>query len=222
MKKALSLIACCALTAVLTACGGSASASVEPTVQPTAQPNAEPAATAVPEPQAAEIADFESASPMENTTLVAYFSCTGTTAGIAELIAEQANADLYTITPAQPYSSDDLNYNDDSCRANQEMNDDTARPELGGDEIDPTPYTTVYLGYPIWWGTAPRIIQTFIESNDLTGKTVYLFCTSGSSGIDKSLRDLQNLYPDINFAAGQRFSRNASAEDITAWLDGLA
>lgn len=222
MKKALSLIACCALAAVLAACGGSASASAEPTVQPTAQPTAEPAATAVPEPQAEEIADSESIQPMENTILVAYFSCTGTTAGIAELIAEQANADLYTITPAQPYSSDDLNYNDDSCRANQEMNDDTARPELGGDEIDLTPYTTVYLGYPIWWGTAPRIIQTFIESNDLTGKTVYLFCTSGSSGIDKSLRDLQTLYPDINFAAGQRFSGNASAEDITAWLDGLA
>ncbi len=218
MKKALSLIACCALAAVLAACGGSASASAEPTVQPTAKP----AATAAPEPQAAEIADSESASPMENTTLVAYFSCTGTTAGIAELIAEQANAELYPITPAQPYSSDDLNYSDDNCRANQEMNDDTARPELGGDEIDLPPYTTVYLGYPIWWGTVPRIIQTFIESSDLTGKTVYLFCTSGSSGIDKSLRDLQTLYPDINFAAGQRFSGNASAEDITAWLDGLA
>lgn len=218
MKKALSLIACCALAAVLAACGGSASASAEPTAQPTA----EPAATAAPEPQAAETADSESTQPTENTTLVAYFSCTGTTAGIAELIAEQATADLYAITPAQPYTSDDLNYNDDSCRANQEMNDDTARPELGGDEIDLTSYTTVYLGYPIWWGTAPRIIQTFIESNDLTGKTVYLFCTSGSSGIDKSLRDLQTLYPDINFAAGQRFSGNASAEDITAWLDGLA
>ncbi len=222
MKKALSLIACCALAAVLAACGGSASASAEPTVQPTAQPTAEPAATAVPEPQAEEIADSESIQPMENTILVAYFSCTGTTAGIADLIAEQTNADLYPITPAQPYSSDDLNYSDDNCRANQEMNDDTARPELGGDEIDLTPYTTVYLGYPIWWGTVPRIIQTFIESSDLTGKTVYLFCTSGSSGIDKSLRDLQTLYPYINFAAGQRFSGNASAEDITAWLDGLA
>ena len=154
-------------------------------------------------------------------TLVAYFSCTGNTKNIADKIAVQENADLYAITPAQPYTSDDLNYNDNSCRANQEMDDASARPALGGEKLDLTGYDTLYLGYPIWWGTAPRIIQTFLESYNLEGKTVYLFCTSGSSGVDKSLNDLKKLYPKINFAAAHRFSGRATDQDVSAWLTTL-
>lgn len=89
------------------------------------------------------------------------------------------NADLYEIVPAQPYSSDDLNYNNDSCRANLEMNDEDARPEIAKDLSAAENADAIYIGYPIWWGTAPKIIYTFLESYDLSGKAIYLFCTSG-------------------------------------------
>jgi len=216
MKKLVSLFALLGLMTALVACASAASSSTAA--------SSSSAASSVPEAASSEAAPASAVSETSTEcshTLVAYFSCTGTTEGIAQKLAEQTDAALYVITPAQPYTTDDLNYNDNSCRANQEMNDASARPELGGEEINLSPYDTIYLGYPIWWGTAPRIIQTFIESHDWDGKTVYLFCTSGSSGAEKSLHDLQNLYPDINFAAAKRFSANASDSDISGWLDSL-
>ncbi len=183
------------------------------------------AASATSSSESVPVSSVSSAASSEKTaasdTLVAYFSCTGNTKNIADKIAAQEKADLYAITPAQPYTSDDLNYNDNSCRANQEMDDASARPALGGEKLDLTGYDTLYLGYPIWWGTAPRIIQTFLESYNLEGKTVYLFCTSGSSGVDKSLNDLKKLYPKINFAAAHRFSGRATDQDVSAWLTTL-
>lgn len=216
MKKLASLFALLGLMTVLAACGASAASS-------SAAPSAS-ASSAVPEAASSEAAPASAVSeaPAECPhTLVAYFSCTGNTEGVARKLADQTDAAVYVITPAQPYTADDLNYNNNSCRANQEMNDASARPELGGEDIDLSPYTTVYLGYPIWWGTAPRIIQTFLESHEWDGKTVYLFCTSGSSGAEKSLSDLQSSYPDINFAAAKRFSASASDSDISGWLDSL-
>lgn len=156
-----------------------------------------------------------------NNTLVAYFSATGTTKAVAEKIAARTGAELYAITPAQPYTSDDLNYNDNNSRANREMNDASARPELAGEPIKLDSYDTIYLGYPIWWGTAPRIIESFLDSQNCEGKTVYLFCTSGSSGAEKSLKDLQELYPKVDFAAANRFSAKASDADVSNWLNGL-
>lgn len=98
------------------------------------------------------------------------------------------------------------------------MNDDSARPAIQQTLNSLSGYDTIYLGYPIWWGTAPRIINTFLESYDLTGKTLYLFCTSGSSGIEQSLSDLHTLYPDLNIADRQRFSSDASDEEMESWL----
>jgi flavodoxin len=162
--------------------------------------------------------------PEENSygsqVAVVYFSATGTTAEIAKMITDETESDLFEIVPQIPYSSDDLNYNDDNCRANMEQNDDSARPEISNDLSLVESYDTVYLGYPVWWGTVPRIIQTFIENYDLSDATVYTFCTSGGSGIEKSISDLQTMYPDVNIVSGKRLN-DATADDIHSWIEEL-
>lgn len=125
--------------------------------------------------------------------------------------------DIFEIIPENMYTADDLNYNDDNCRANQEMNDDSARPAISNDLSVVSEYDVIYLGYPIWWGTAPRIIQTFIENYDISGATVYMFCTSGGSGIESSISDLQMLYPDINIVDGKRLN-DVTETDIREWI----
>lgn len=116
------------------------------------------------------------------------------------------------------YTSGDLNYNDDNCRAIQEMKDDSARPAIGNDLSAVSEYDVIYLGYPIWWGTEPRIIQTFMESYDISEATVYGFCTSGSSGIEQSISDLQELYPHMNIAGGKRLN-NATEAEVKEWIN---
>lgn len=148
---------------------------------------------------------------------VVYFSATGTTAEVAKLIAEETGADIFEIVPEEAYTSDDLNYNDDGCRANKEMNDETARPAISSDLSAVSEYDVIYLGYPIWWGTAPRIIQTFLENYDISQAAVYTFCTSGGSGIQQSVKDLQSLYSNINMVSGKRFSGAADA-DVKEWI----
>lgn len=117
-------------------------------------------------------------------------------------------------------SSNKDSVNDDNCRANQEMNDESARPAISNDLSAVSEYDVIYLGYPIWWGTAPRIIQTFIESYDISGAMVYMFCTSGGSGIEKSISDLQQLYPDVNIVDGKRLN-DATELDIREWIRSL-
>ena len=154
-------------------------------------------------------------------SIVVYFSGTGNTKQVAETMAAALGTKTLEIVPKEPYTEADLNYNDDGCRANREMQDDHARPGIDGDLSEVSEYETIYLGYPIWWGTAPRIIQTFMESYDLSGKTVYTFCTSGGSGIDQSVSDLKDAYQEVNIAGGHRFSRNDTQETIQEWLDSL-
>ena len=149
-----------------------------------------------------------------------YFSGTGNTREAANILMKEAEADIFEIIPEDIYTSDDLNYNDDNCRANQEMNDDSARPAIRNDLSAVSEYNVIYLGYPIWWGTAPRIIQTFIESYDISGATVYVFCTSGSSEIEQSISDLQKLYPDVNIAGGKRLN-NVTEVDVKEWINSL-
>ncbi|MDY4836133.1 MAG: flavodoxin [Frisingicoccus sp.] len=151
---------------------------------------------------------------------VVYFSGTGNTKAVAEVMAEKTEADIYEIIPSEEYTDVDLNYNDNNCRANKEQNDDTSRPEIRNDLSATCDYDAIYLGYPIWWGTVPRIIQTYIEQYDLSDVTIYTFCTSGSSGIERSIQDLQEWYPDINIVSGKRFD-GADESDIQAWLDSL-
>jgi flavodoxin len=154
-------------------------------------------------------------------TLVIYFSCTGTTKGVAEKLANVTGADLHEIVPAVPYTAEDLNYNDRSTRATSEQDHPDTRPEIGGEDVDLSGYTTVYIGYPIWWGEEPRILCTFVESHDFTGMTVIPFCTSGGSGIGRSGKDLEQLAGTGTWLDGARHSGGISEDELKAWVDSL-
>ena len=151
-------------------------------------------------------------------TLVVYFSATGTTKGVAEQIASFTGADTYEITAAQPYTSDDLNYNDSDSRTTKEQNDKSARPEISSEKLDLAAYDTIYIGYPIWWGEEPRIMDTFVESYDFSGKTMIPFCTSGGSGIGSSGDNLEENAGSGNWLEGERLS---SSSDIEEWINSL-
>ena len=167
----------------------------------------------------AESQTEDAAVPDEkNDVLVAVFSATGTTKAIAEKIVNLTNADFYEITPSVPYTSDDLNWHDDESRTSKEQNDDGARPEIGSEDISLGGYKTVYLGYPIWWGQAPRIMSTFVEKYDFAGITVIPFCTSGSSDIGNSDDTLAELSGSGNWIQGKRFSGSTSEDELREWI----
>lgn len=134
------------------------------------------------------------------------------------IILKELDADLIEIEPENPYTAEDLNYNSDNCRANQEQNDDNARPVIAN-EINVDDYNTIYLGYPIWWGTVPKIILTFLDTHNLDGKTVIPFCTSGGSGISRSQRDLENYSQNINWQTGRGFTGGSSQRDVAEWVN---
>ena len=153
--------------------------------------------------------------------LVAYFSATGNTENIAEHLTSILDADLCEIVPEEPYTSEDLDYSNSDCRANQEQNDPTARPAISGGVKDLEDYEVIFLGYPIWWGDAPKIISTFLETYDFDGKTIVPFCTSGNSSIGSSADNLEALKQDATWLEGQRFSGSASRETVSQWVDSL-
>lgn len=136
-------------------------------------------------------------------TLVAYFSASGVTARKAQQLAKELGADLHEIKPAVAYTSADLDWMDKNSRNVLEKDDPSSRPELAEKSFDASAYDEVYIGFPIWWYTAPRIINSFLESGDFAGKNIHLFATSGGSGIKKSLDDLKKDYPDLNFVDGK-------------------
>lgn len=185
------------------------------------QPNSTPAETPSDPPENSSAPVPTAVPETASHILVAYFSATHNTENIANHIktALGEEADLYQITPAVPYTSADLNYNTD-CRANREQNDPSARPELSGTVPQLEQYDVVFLGYPIWWGRAPKILYTFLESHDMTGKTVIPFCTSGSSPYhDGGIREL--VGSDTTWLTGQRFSGGASASSVAEWVASL-
>lgn len=148
---------------------------------------------------------------------IVYFSATGTTRTVAEYIKDETKGDIFEIIPKEKYTSDDLNYNNSNSRANKEQNDSKVRPEIAN-SIDISNYEVVFIGYPIWWGNLPRIIQTFMENTDLSGKTVIPFCTSGSSGISTSENTLKS-YSNINWISGKRLGTSKS--EVTNWINSL-
>ncbi len=155
--------------------------------------------------------------------LVAYFSATGTTKKLAEYAAEVTGADLYEIVPAEPYSDADLDWNDKNSRTSIEMNHDSVRPAINGSVSDMESYTIVFIGYPIWWGDAPHIIDTFMGSYDFSGKTIVPFCTSGSSGIGSSAEELHDYTDEsVTWLDGERLKSGSSKEDIASWISGLS
>lgn len=153
--------------------------------------------------------------------LVVYFSCTNTTKGIADRIASVAGSSTYRIKPETPYTYNDLDYNNSSSRANREQNDTSARPTIAGTSENLSNYDVIFLGYPIWWGKAPKIIFTFLESQNLAGKTIVPFCTSHSSGLGTSDTELHSSASQAEWKDGRRFSGDESEATVKDWIEGL-
>ena len=149
--------------------------------------------------------------------IVVFFSCTGNTKPIAECIRDELNADIYEIKAKVPYTDDDIRYDADT-RAYKEQHDPSARPEIDGELPDLSGYDTVYIGYPIWHGEAPRIVYTFLEGVDMSGKTIVPFCTSAESPVGSSAENLHPLAPDAIWRDGTRFAIGATKEEIADWL----
>ncbi len=209
MKKGIALFLMISLVLVCAGCG-SAPAQTASEPVPEKAPEQTPAETPAPvqEPE----------SVPHSSVLVVYFSATGTTRGVAERIAALTGGDLAEIVPAQPYTAEDLNYNDRSTRATVEQNTADARPEIAN-EISLEGYTTVYLGYPIWWGQAPRILSTFAESHDFTGITVIPFCTSGGSGAGRTGETLGEQAGTGTFLTSTRLDAGISEADLQSWIN---
>ena len=149
--------------------------------------------------------------------LVAYFSATGTTARAARRVAEAVGADLFEIAPETPYTAADLNWNDKNSRSSREMADEKCRPAVAGDSPDMSRYDTVFVGFPIWWYVEPRIVDTFLEAHDLSGKTVVPFATSGGSGLGKAPQRMAALAPGATVTEGRLLNGNPGADELRAW-----
>lgn len=154
--------------------------------------------------------------------LVAYFSASGNTASLAKKLAEAAGADLYEIKPAVPYTSEDLNWQNKQSRSSVEMSDKSSRPALADTNAKITDYDTIFVGFPVWWYTAPTIINTFLESYDFSGKTIVLFATSGGSSIVGTAKALKSsVSDDTKLIEGKVLNREASAASLKDWISGL-
>ena len=201
MKRLISILLCMLLVLGFTACGGSAD-----TEETQSETSAQAEATEATQTQA------------DKDVLVVYFSATGTTKGVAEKIASITGADMYEILAAQPYSEEDLDYNNEDSRTTKEMNDPEARPEIGSEDISLEGYKTVYIGYPIWHGQAPRIMSTFVEGHNFEGIKVIPFCTSGSSGIGDSAVTLEDQAGTGSWLEGERFDGSVSEDELESWI----
>ena len=240
MKRKISVLAAFLLAIGLTACGnneGQATNDTTQTIQAESSKQVEAADNTEEEEQQVETSEAASNTNdeivedtfTENTdgseenggTLVVYFSATGTTKGVAEKIAGITGADTYEIKAAQEYTDADLNWNDSSSRSTKEQNDSSARPEIGSDAVSLDGYTTIYIGYPIWWGEEPRIMDTFVENHSFDGITMIPFCTSSSSGIGRSGQNLADNAGSGTWLEGKRFGGGASEDEIKSWIEGL-
>ena len=226
MKKAIAILLSLTMILGLAACGNSASQTEQPSTEDTSVESK------------ADTKSAESSTDMENTeetepapetdtesegtkVLVVYFSATNTTEGVAEHIANGLNADIYEIVPEDPYTDADLNYNDNNSRTTIEMNDPNARPAISGSVENMEQYDIIFVGYPIWWGEAPRIVSTFMESYDFSGKTIVPFCTSGGSGIGSSASNLERLTSGATWLDGRRLNGSDSQDTVMEWVNGL-
>lgn len=153
--------------------------------------------------------------------LVAYFSASGTTAKAAKVLAKAADADLYEIKPAIPYTRADLNWMDKGSRSSVEMSDKHSRPALADTDAPIAGHDVIFLGFPIWWYVAPTIVNTFLESYDFTGKTIVLFATSGGSGLGKSAVSLRASVPGARIVDGRLLNGRLNADELKTWVSGL-
>ena len=211
MKKAIVILLSLTMILGLTACGNSASKTKQPSTEDTfveSKADTESAETST------NMENTDNQDAQEHKILVAYFSATGTTKGVAEHIANGLNADIYEIVPEEAYTDADLDYNDNNSRTTIEMNDPDARPAISGSVENMEQYDIIFVGYPIWWGEAPRIVSTFMESYDFSGKTIVPFCTSGGSGIGSSASNLERLTSGATWLDGRRLNGSDSQDTV--------
>ena len=220
-KKLLSILLAAVLVLSMAACGETVTENNMGQLQVQQEGTSSVEEPSAPHASSAPEAGKAGEETTEGSVLVAYFSATGNTEGIAQHLQNILDADLYEIVPEMPYTDEDLNYNNDSCRANQEQNDSAARPGITGTLENPEDYDVVFLGYPIWWGQAPKVMYTFLENCDFGDAAIVPFCTSGSSGIGSSADGLQELTANAQWLDGQRFSGGASQDEVAQWVDSL-
>ena len=154
-------------------------------------------------------------------TLVAYFSASGVTANVAKLLAEAAEADLFEIKPAVPYTNADLNWMDKKSRSTVEMQDKSSRPAIAAPCSNLADYDTIFVGFPIWWYVAPTIVNTFLESGDFSGKKIVLFATSGGSGFGKTVANLKDSAPGATIVEGKLLNGTQSVAGLKSWVDSI-
>ena len=215
MKKLTSILLVLVLIVSFAACSdksdnGSETATQSPTVSGSAQPEN-------------EAQNDGSNGAAKGKILVVYYSATGSTKAVAKTVADTVGADLFEITPVDPYTSDDLNWSNDNSRVSVEHNDESKR-NVPLTKVTPdnwADYDTVFVGYPIWWGIAAWPVNDFIKENDFTGKTVIPFCTSASSGIGRSGKLLSDMASTGKWLDGERFSSSASQSQIDEWINSL-
>ena len=228
MKKWTSLLLALAMALSLAACGNSgtqentseppASVSGSTTEETSAPTDTETPAEEPTEEPSEEPAERETSTAGDSSSvLIAYFSWSGNTEQVAQIIQQETGGDLFEIAPATAYTDD---YNELLDIAQQEQSDN-ARPELAGQVENWEQYDTVFIGFPIWWYVAPRIVQTFLESADFSGKTIVPFFTSGGSGEGRTAEILKKSAPDCAWKPCRRFTGGESAEDVRAWLSSL-
>lgn len=212
MKKLTSILLALVLVFSFAACSNNSSNGESST-------NSAPASTQ----SANESSDNDTNSSSNSKTLVVYYSATGSTKAVAETIADTSGADLFEITPVDPYTSDDLNWTDDNSRVSVEHNDESKRdvPLTKTTPDNWADYDTVFIGYPIWWGIAAWPVNNFVKGNDFSGKTVIPFCTSTSSGLGQSGDLLADMAGTGNWQDGERFSSGASSSKVESWVNGL-
>ena len=219
-KKFFSCLLAGAMALSLAACGGNDSSADDQTAGQTQEETTPPADTST-DTAAPETSGDETTAG--GNVLVVYFSATGHTESVANDIAEATVGDLFEITPAEPYTDEDLNWSDENSRVSREYADESLRDvELTTTEVENwDDYDTVFIGYPIWWGIAAWPVSSFVAANDFTGKTVIPFCTSSSSGLGESGDLLADLAGTGDWQEGERFRSSASSEDVSEWVDSL-
>ena len=218
MKKAIAILLSLTMILGLAACGNSASQTEKPSTEDT---SVESKADTNSAENSTDKENTDNQDVQDHKVLVAYFSATGTTKGVAEHIANGLNADIYEIVPEDPYTDADLNYNDNNSRTTIEMNDPNARPAISGSVENMEQYDIIFVGYPIWWGEAPRIVSTFMERYDFSGKTIVPFCTSGGSGIGSSASNLERLTSGATWLDGRRLNGSDSQDTVMEWVNSL-
>lgn len=210
MRKIASILLSVLLISSLAACGNQNSANTE-----------NPVSSGANKIEVAE--DSPTVQTSDNSSLVVFYSATGSTKAVAETIAQTSDADIFEITPEEPYTDEDLNWNNADSRVSIEHNDESKREIPLTDTMpnDWETYDTVYIGYPIWWGIAAWPVDNFVKANDFTGKTVVPFCTAASSGIGDNGNLLEKMAGTGDWKEGERFRGGASKSDVTEWVDSL-